>query len=284
MGYRRCHDFDESDAPGQDFSAFRAGADHIVGVVVDGVSQSFFGNLAAQEVGTRLLQALWQRRKDPPEAEELAAELDEVIPIVDAMVCEQPISAPEGSFLYEALEQTRKQGSRAVFAAFLLDIRERDFTLYQLGDIYSWVQKGEATWIRKESDARGRWSSTGPAHHALTRSKDAGVTTVLLHSDGAHSTWIEDLGEALVSQAAFEKEAESGALRDDISFISVTLNPTEDLLQRDPLPSLERVGSTPEPSAPVAKAPMNDVLFIILASLFPFMVGFLMGLAIGTQR
>lgn len=282
MGYLRCRDFDESGAPGQDFSAFRAEAGHIVGVVVDGVSQSFFGNLAAQEVGKRLLEVLWQRRESPPEAKELASELDEVIPIVDVMVREQAISAPEGSFLYEALEQTRPQGSRAVFAAFLLDCRERSLTLYQLGDVYVWVQKGEATWIRKESDARGRWSSAGPAHHALTCSKDVGVTAVLLHSDGARSTWVEDLSEAFVSKEAFEREAEPGALRDDISFISVTLKPREEINRIDPPARSDLVAPASEIPAPDGTSPIHDVVFIFFASLFPFVAGFLMGLAIGS--
>jgi hypothetical protein len=47
MGYRRSLGFDERNNPGQDYAVIRAESSYIVGIVADGVSQSFYGDLAA---------------------------------------------------------------------------------------------------------------------------------------------------------------------------------------------------------------------------------------------
>src|SRR6185295_2679194 len=59
LGYRRCKDFDEGNQPGQDFASVRGDKHYIVGVVADGVSQSFYGNLAAAYLSQFLLGYLW---------------------------------------------------------------------------------------------------------------------------------------------------------------------------------------------------------------------------------
>src|SRR3954465_4839137 len=58
IGYRRCRDFDQSNSPGQDFATVRADSKDVVGIVADGVSQSFLGNIAAKFLGTELLEVL----------------------------------------------------------------------------------------------------------------------------------------------------------------------------------------------------------------------------------
>ena len=65
VGYRRCRDFDVENKPGQDFVAVKGDVNYIVGVVADGVSQSFYGNIAAKAVGEWLIEMLWENRQQP---------------------------------------------------------------------------------------------------------------------------------------------------------------------------------------------------------------------------
>src|SRR5690242_19400055 len=62
LGYRRCRDFDSSNELGQDFATVRTSGDFTVGVVADGVSQSFYGHLAAMHVAKTLRTYLWENR------------------------------------------------------------------------------------------------------------------------------------------------------------------------------------------------------------------------------
>src|SRR5215213_5656161 len=55
LGYRRCAEFDEGNQPGQDYAVVRVGDGYVVGVVADGVSRSFYGNLAAESLSTWLV-------------------------------------------------------------------------------------------------------------------------------------------------------------------------------------------------------------------------------------
>src|SRR5207244_2080033 len=62
VGYRRCRDFDLSNQPGQDYAAAQSDSNYVVGVVADGVSQSFYGNLGAETLSEGLLEELWNCR------------------------------------------------------------------------------------------------------------------------------------------------------------------------------------------------------------------------------
>ena len=78
LGYRRALEFDEKDLPGQDFVTVRGGDGYVVGVVTDGVSQSFYGDRAAKYLSPKLLERLWETRENPPPEADLEGELREL--------------------------------------------------------------------------------------------------------------------------------------------------------------------------------------------------------------
>lgn len=255
LGYRRFRDFDPSNAPGQDFAALRVQQDHVVGLVVDGVSQSFFGDLAACQTGNELLSYLWEHRKEPPTQEALVLQLDGLMSRVREIVRNYPISAPEGSILRSALEETREDGTEAVFAAFILDLRTGNLTLYHLGDVHVWLLDSSGQWVEQPFNARGRWSSARRKHQTLTLADESGILGVLLHSDGMANSWVNELGAPRIPEASFKAEAELWAARDDVSFVSVSLPPQARAEVNPPAREVQDTGPEPPPIVPPIPEP-----------------------------
>src|SRR5215210_5431056 len=134
LGYRRSLDFDTRNNPGQDFAAVRGDNDgYVVGVVADGVSQSFYGNLAAYYLSESLLDTLWKQRKRPPSENDLERELRELERKVATEVVENhPIPDDLVPLHRESLEDKRSKGSQTVFASFVLDASRKRLHLYQV--------------------------------------------------------------------------------------------------------------------------------------------------------
>ncbi|MDP9120232.1 MAG: protein phosphatase 2C domain-containing protein [Acidobacteriota bacterium] len=227
-GYRRWLEFDEPGGTGQDYSAVRAGLGFAVGVVADGVSQSFYGDLAARAVGEFLFDHLWEERESPPGKEKLEEELERLCKAVAEQVAGRELPPPD-TLLGKALRRTREEGSQAVFAAFVLDAREEpaQLHLYQVGDVLAWVYDESGQAQAQASPPRGRWSSTGRSDLMLTVLKlsgDGAVRGVVLHSDGLPRGWAGELAGAEIGGQDFEKEkVEQWAARDDVSFAAAAI-------------------------------------------------------------
>lgn len=220
VGYRRCAEFDPLDQPGQDAAALVADRDYIVGVVADGVSQSFFGNIAAGYVSEHVLDLIWSGRKQRLPGDELERSLLTLQQSVQEYVIDYQLSVSISDMLRDALEATRKKGSQAVFSAFHLARATGEMRLYQVGDVDAWVSSGgETKPIRAEKS--GRWSSAGGNRMQLRVTDLAGVRAVVLASDGVPPAWIQDywLGRQ-GSPAEFEEMAEQEAHRDDVSMVA----------------------------------------------------------------
>ena len=219
VGYRRCFDFDENDAPGQDAACFRASEQHLIGVVADGVSQSFYGNLAARHLCDWLVDELWQRRRAAPNETVLEEGLREQEKCLAAAVREVSLSHLLG-LQRSALEKTREAGSQAVFAAFLWDCAADILHVYQLGDVRALVRvsAGRAVQIAP-GDPKGRWSSAGRSHLGVVHTQWRDVAGVLLASDGAGSSWGRDFGSRSSNAQAFFQMAQLQAENDDVSFV-----------------------------------------------------------------
>ena len=139
MGYRRCNDFDTGNLPGQDCAGLRAEGNYIAGVVVDGVGQSFYANIAAEELCRFLLEKLWQSRKRPPKEEELSSALRKFARDVDLLVQGYTLPTYLSDLARAADEHKRRRGSQAVFAAFLLNRLGSIVHLYQVGDAGAFI-------------------------------------------------------------------------------------------------------------------------------------------------
>src|ERR1039458_63138 len=135
LGYRRCFDFDVTDSAGQDYAVLRGDSQYSVGVLADGVSQSFFGDLAAAQVSRFLVQFLWSRRDNPPRKQDLEYQLKRLEKTVAEEVRQHAIPDDVPPMQRIALEKGRAKGSQAVFAGFILDNRNQSLDVYQAGDV-----------------------------------------------------------------------------------------------------------------------------------------------------
>jgi hypothetical protein len=230
-GYRRCRDFDGPNMKGQDYCAVVAGGGYVVGVVADGVSQSFYGDVAARKVAEHLLDTLWGFREAPPEPDKLASRLRWLSEGVDKDVREHRLSAPETSILRKALERTRAKGSQTIFAAFVLDGHQGRLHLYQLGDAYAWIHSHRGVPILEPADRLGRWSSAGGGNLHLKYVNQCGVVGIVIHSDGARREWGEKLTKPEVLREDFEREVSARADLDDIAFVAAHLREGEKKLR-----------------------------------------------------
>lgn len=220
LGYRRCYDFDRNDKLGQDFAAFSSESGYVVGVVADGVSQSFYGEVAAQHVSKWLLQTLWENRKNPPHWG-LEKGLGELETRVSEEIKDHKIPNNLPSMQIKALENIRKKGSQTVFAAFIFDGIRKEVYLYQVGDVTALVYRKSAETKFTESNAlpKGRWSTAGKSKHHLEVCKKS-ADGILIKSDGVSEDWGKTLDNEAFSESKFQKMAEECARRDDVSYIA----------------------------------------------------------------
>ena len=257
LGYRRGRDFDQvpnNEGTGQDNAALRADDRYIVGVVSDGVSQSFYGDLAATVVTERLLEGLWQYRAKPPNA----AIFQEWLLGLEAEIADAARAFPLPARLLEAVrEELESQrvnlGSKAVMAAFILDRHQEGGLLnaYQVGDPYlyayltpekrnsgtdpNWVVSSHSSSaqpiVHLQCDPDGRLSSLGNTRRNPTYGVLTGVCGVALHSDGVAHDWGATLAN-LDSAEALRADLEVWAGKDDACFV-VALAPA--LIEQRPL-------------------------------------------------
>ena len=218
LGYRRCKDFDTGNYPGQDYAALRGDRTHIVGIVADGVSQSFFGHLAAQCLGHEMLALLWEHRTSPPNAPAVDQHLRGVAAALAPQVDSWRLPATIPTMQRQALEKARIKGSQAVLSAYVLDLVQSRATLYQIGDVTAVVLHRDKTLEVVKADPKGRWATTGRADHKLAISVFSSVAGLLLKSDGAP----DGLGKTLPDRRLLESMsdwADRAAENDDVSFV-----------------------------------------------------------------
>jgi hypothetical protein len=221
LGYRRCYDFDPTNGRGQDYAVVRISRDFVVGVVADGVSQSFLGDIAARCVSGFLIDELWNAQKNLPSPEALEQALQHLEPQVAVEVNQYRLSQNLPEMQLSALERARSRGSQTVFAAFALDLNSRKLALYQVGDVEAIVKVTEGI-VPYAGDHSARWSSAGNSRLLVKRhpslSRCGGV---LLKSDGAGERWGNTPTFGSFSPEAFAQLVSNQAPKDDVAFVSV---------------------------------------------------------------
>jgi hypothetical protein len=222
-GYRRCHDFDEKNQPGQDCIRLAYGDEYIVGVVADGVGQSFYGDIAAVQVADWLIENLWVHRENPWDYQQLEEGLKNLESTVHAVIQDHKLPEYLPAIQVKALEKTRTKGSQTVFSAFIFNIECKRVTLYQVGDItaqvYYWKPgSSEAEIQTLPSDAKGRWSTAGKSSYCMGFHQ-VPAEGIMVKSDGASEDWGGCLDEGSLSLQSFQEMAEEYAGKDDVSFV-----------------------------------------------------------------
>lgn len=135
--YNRSAECMHNDDPGQDYLTSKDDGTRLVFVLCDGVSQSFFGDVAASFLGDKLVDWLWDKQSiDAREIETMlqqfwAALVREATERVAFTALEDGIP----DMLRSVLEEKRASGSETMLVAGLVDFTQRKAILLSLGDM-----------------------------------------------------------------------------------------------------------------------------------------------------
>ena len=278
--YARSSDCRQSDDPGQDYVALRQDGRRLAFALCDGVSQSFYGDLAARFLGDALVQWLWHhlppgefRREyiQQPLHQYLLALTDEATREVRQALI--PEDAP--LLLRDALEQKRAIGSEATFVCGVVEMPGPNLPggrvmLAWLGDaeLQLWGQERDRTrelgaeWV----EAR-RWSTkVGPKGGlvGVFVGPLEDVQRVLAYSDGIGSLR-ERLGHGIGDSELAREVERLGEMptSDDVSFLEIEVLPEPAVAPIPvtvpapvvPPPKSPPVPPRPEPAPPVGAPP-----------------------------
>lgn len=190
--YSRSTDTKNAHDIGQDFLLFAPSERRFAFALCDGVSQSFYGDLAARILGEKLLE--WFSVLDTEQHEESISTLlfNELILLAeDATSLIRDFDIPENvpDFVHPALEKKRNIGSESTFVAGVVDIDKGKACFAWMGDsrLKVWLGKDE---LSKSFDGKfltgERWSTrkgpVGELHVAVLPVSD--FDHFITYSDG----------------------------------------------------------------------------------------------------
>lgn len=243
FGLDRSRDSQKSDQPGQDCISVQWTATRLSATLCDGVSQSFFGELAAAELSNKLSQFLLDLPNESNPIflhDTIRAYLDTLSSTFSRAVEEHSIESVEPAFLRAVLEKKRSLGSEAVFSAVLLDKMIDRVLLVWAGDcrLRLWLHGEEVTRELLSTETfitRERWSSSkgviGNLHLALY--PFSSFDTIVSYSDGLAQ--IDDapniFQETNVAIEQYISQTKSLASSDDVSFLQISTLPADKLPQ-----------------------------------------------------
>ncbi len=244
--YARSADSRSNNEPGQDYLTFRVGEERFAFALCDGVSQSFYGDLAARILGDTLLQWAWNLgfgQQDGQIQENLRQELNTLTDEASRLVRDHPIPEHVPAMVRGVLDKKRAIGSEATFVMGVLDFSKEAACLAWMGDsrLRLWRAGQEITepfaGLFKTNE---RWSTVkGPVGELhLARLSISEFDHLAAYSDGF--AYLDDAYASAGKDRAFSDRAinafiEDAACRpssDDISFIEIWTTPRPPKLPR----------------------------------------------------
>lgn len=237
--YARSRETREGNDVGQDYITYQATNDGILFCVCDGVSQSFYGNLAAKYLGDSLLK--WMLQSDgfhsaDSEAiqRKLSSNLQQLTAPATEMINRYEIPSHIGGLFREVLEEKRAKGSETTFvcgkitfaageskgrltAAWLGDTMIR---LLDHGNEISGGANGFSQWNRW-STSRGVMGE-GPSVLTMDVARDSGgPNCVQIFTDGLRgfSQWKRSPSDTELRRLM--ETSYSHAASDDVSFLEI---------------------------------------------------------------
>jgi hypothetical protein len=248
--YDRSRDSKKNNAPGQDFIAFRCTDSRLVFAVCDGVSQSFYGDLAARFVGERLVRWLSEQTTfDDTFPRHIDAVMRTWTDEATQLVQSKPLSINLAPMVRDALERKRENGSEAMFVAGVLDPQQ--LVVCWMGDMRLWLWNDAnepidlpgAAWLTKE-----RWSTRLGPKNGVPRTAVVpldGVARITIHSDGVGSRAPELSTISLEGMDQLAEELSAAPTSDDVSILDISPSVAQAPVLAAPTPQM------PDPREPV---------------------------------
>lgn len=248
--FDRSADSIRAEAPGQDYLAINYERGRLAFTLCDGVSQSFYGDLAARILGNALVDWLWQQGsaclENPLDFQGQMAEfLQQLSEGASAQVRAFPLPENMAPMLREVLEKKRALGSETTFTAGYIDIQSRQILLAWMGDsrLRVWDQRSEltGTLLGTENFKTGeRWSTrracVGQLH--TVRLSTVLATRLMTYSDGLarldRRVGPRSPGSDTLAQIIAESQYLPAS--DDVSFLEIHLGPAPDWQRPRPKP------------------------------------------------
>ncbi len=167
----RSSDSKDADQNGQDYLSFHISGNSLAFCVCDGVSQSYYGELASRFLGERLLD--WLRAKMPYTMDEtfLSAQmiqfLDDTRYLASREIRDHRVSEDITGLLAEVLEEKRRRGSETTFACGLVTLPDEWFPCGRV--VLAWLGNCRLRWGEGSTwgcglqdnpdDNKGRWNT-----------------------------------------------------------------------------------------------------------------------------
>ena len=241
MAYARSSDTRVANDVGQDYLVVLESEQMFVFALCDGVSQSFFGDLAARYLGDALVE--WLSNELPPTMDietcrrALTDHLQSLIGPATEEVQHFPLPTDIPPMLRDVLEEKRSLGSESTFVCGRIDWPSDNFptgrvVLAWMGDsrLRVWSDDDQGVDLGGVFDTAQRWSTRrglvgGELNAYIAPLKSAGhsIKRLMAYSDGLVSMdrWERDPSNYAV-QEMITRAGES-ATSDDISFLEVWL-------------------------------------------------------------
>lgn len=246
--YARSADSRAGDDSGQDYLTWAYDDKTWVFCLCDGVSQSFFGDLAARLLGDTLLEWLWSDLHLTLPSNQvqtnLTTLLQELVGPGTEHVHQYPIPPNLPDLLLQAMHQKQQHGSETTYVAGRLDLPRPDcpqgrLVLSWMGDsrLRLWDRGGEFTASLGETiQTRQRWSTRQGPVGGLPNLFDGPLVDkegqphfryLLAYSDGL--AIIDPTSSYLTTNRLLEmvKQANDDPTSDDISYLELWVKLTE---------------------------------------------------------
>jgi hypothetical protein len=235
--YQRSHDGRESGSVGQDAVSWRADEATFSLAVCDGVSNSFYGEIAAGYLADSLVAWLWDLGEPVADPSDIGRSLEDYLRQqairAQLIVADAQIPATLPAIIRDAIESKRQFGSQATLAAACVRMQSdgsASVVLLRLGDtrIRFWADGNEDQAVvgaptSSEGWSTGRGVTGGQVSVALRRLARPKGLRVLAYSDGLD---VLDQGPWPRSDRAMRLSLELVSDRiasDDASFIELTV-------------------------------------------------------------
>jgi len=257
FAYARSADSRAAGDVGQDYLAARERERTFAFALCDGVSQSFYGDLAARYLGDALVD--WLLERLPPAGDPgtirtaLTAHLRDLTGPATELVQRQPLPPDVPPMLRDVLNEKRALGSESTFVCGRIDLPDHDspsgrIVLAWMGDSRLRLWRGDSALpvalggvfetAQRWSSRRGLVGGTLNVHVAPLQQAGQPVTRLMAYSDGLSA--LDGRGQDLADQAiqALIARAGEAATSDDISFLEVWVGPVPLHIEKVPFPAV----------------------------------------------